>query len=108
MRHIRTAVEKSQDQSLLTRFEDLSKFIMKNNRLSTTDLPEFVGQPIKFVLVFNFHSKSTFVFSRRGPPRQQQGAVNNIRKNFPRFTNAFVRFTSKRTQTNNQFFVFLA
>ena len=47
MRHIRTAVEKSQDQSLLTRFEELSKSILKNNRLSTTDLPEFLTEPIK-------------------------------------------------------------
>jgi len=89
MRHIRTAVEKSQDQSLLTRFEDLSKFIMKNNRLSTTDLPEFVGQPI----------------NRRGPPRQQQGAVNNVRKNFPRFTNAFRNnqdsFNNQRRSSSN-------
>lgn len=52
MRHIRTAVEKNQDQALLARFEDLSKFIMKNNRLSTIDLAEFIGQPIKFVLSF--------------------------------------------------------
>ena len=47
MRHIRTAVEKLKDQNLLTRFEDLSKFVLKNNRLSTTDLPEFIGEPIK-------------------------------------------------------------
>jgi hypothetical protein len=46
MRHIRTAVEKSKDQNLLTRFEELSKFVLKNNRLSTTDLPEFLSEPI--------------------------------------------------------------
>lgn len=106
MRHIRTAVEKNQDQSLLTRFEDLSKFIMKNNRLSTTDLPEFVGQPIKFVFIFSFHSKLTFIFSRRGPPRQQQGIVNNIRKGFQRFTNTFVRLTSNKTQNQPLIFRF--
>jgi hypothetical protein len=48
MRHIRLAVEKSKDQNLLTSFEDLSKFVLKNNRLSTTDLPEFLNQPIKY------------------------------------------------------------
>lgn len=46
MRHIRTAVEKSKDQDLLARFEELSKFVLKNNRLSTTDLAEFLTQPI--------------------------------------------------------------
>jgi hypothetical protein len=47
MRHIRMAVEKTKDQNLLTRFEELSKSVMKNNRLSTVDLPEFISQPIK-------------------------------------------------------------
>ncbi len=46
MRHIRLAVEKAKDQNLLTRFEELSKFVLKNNRLSTIDLPEFLGEPI--------------------------------------------------------------
>jgi hypothetical protein len=46
MRHIRTAVEKSKDENLVTRFEDLSKLVLKNNRLSTTDLPEFIAEPI--------------------------------------------------------------
>lgn len=88
MRHIRTAVEKNQDQNLLTRFEDLSKFIMKNNRLSTTDLPEFIGQPI----------------NRRGPPRQ--GMLNNIRQSFQRFTNVFRNQDSsnnpRRRQNSNE------
>lgn len=47
MRHIRLAVEKNKDQALLGRLEDLSKTILKNNRLSAIDLPEFLGQPIK-------------------------------------------------------------
>ena len=47
MRHIRTAVEKTNDQNLLEQFEDLSKLVMKNNRLSTMDLPEFITEPIK-------------------------------------------------------------
>jgi hypothetical protein len=47
MRHIRIAVEKSKDQNLLTRFEELSKSVLKNNRLSTIDLPEFVCETIK-------------------------------------------------------------
>jgi hypothetical protein len=47
MRHIRMAVEKSKDQNQLTRFEELSKFVLNNNRLSTTDLPEFITEPIK-------------------------------------------------------------
>jgi hypothetical protein len=47
MRYLRTAVEKSKDQNLVTRFEELSKFVLKNNRLSTTDLPEFLSDPIK-------------------------------------------------------------
>jgi hypothetical protein len=41
------AVEKSKDQNQLTRFEELSKFVLNNNRLSTTDLPEFITEPIK-------------------------------------------------------------
>ena len=47
MRHIRMAVEKSKDQNLLTRFEELSKFVLKNNRLSTIDLKDFLSEPIK-------------------------------------------------------------
>lgn len=47
MKHIRSAIEKSKDQNLQTRFEDLSKFVLKNNRLSTTDLPDFLGEPIR-------------------------------------------------------------
>ena len=50
MRHIRMAVEKSKDQALITRFEELSKSVLKNNRLSTTDLPEFLSQAIEYVL----------------------------------------------------------
>ena len=46
MRHIRTAAEKLKDQDLLTRFEELSKSVLKNNRLSTTDLAEFLTEPI--------------------------------------------------------------
>jgi hypothetical protein len=43
------AVEKSKDEDLLKRFEDLSKFVLKNNRLSTTDLTEFISEPIKYI-----------------------------------------------------------
>ncbi|CAF1149546.1 unnamed protein product [Adineta ricciae] len=46
MRHIRTAVEKTKDESLLNRFEELSKSVLKNNRLSTVDLPEYLSEPI--------------------------------------------------------------
>lgn len=89
MRHIRTAVEKNQDQALLARFEDLSKFIMKNNRLSTIDLAEFIGQPI----------------NRRNPARQG-GMLNNVRKSFQRFTNVFRNQDSsenpRRRQNSNE------
>ena len=47
MRHLRVAIEKSGDQSLLGRFEELSRFVLTNNRLSTIDLPEFITEPIK-------------------------------------------------------------
>ncbi|CAF0894658.1 unnamed protein product [Rotaria sordida] len=66
MRHIRMAAEKSNDQNLLTRFEELSKMVLKNNRLSTTDLPEFLGEPI----------------NRRGSARQNIQRTN--RDNFQR------------------------
>ncbi|CAF1536368.1 unnamed protein product, partial [Adineta steineri] len=66
MRHIRTAVEKTKDESLLTRFEELSKFVLKNNRLSTTDLPEYLSELI----------------NRRGPTRQN--TQQNVRGSFQR------------------------
>ena len=47
MRHIRMAVEKTKDQALTTRFEELSKSVLNNNRLSTVDLDEFLTQSIE-------------------------------------------------------------
>ncbi|CAF3487500.1 unnamed protein product [Adineta steineri] len=67
MRHIRTAVEKTKDESLLTRFEELSKFVLKNNRLSTTDLPEYLSEPI----------------NRRGPTNRQN-TQQNVHGSFQR------------------------
>ncbi|CAF1328220.1 unnamed protein product [Rotaria magnacalcarata] len=64
MRHIRIAAEKLNDQSLLSRFEELSKTVLKNNRLSTTDIPEFLSEPI----------------NRRGPIRN--GPQSNMRGDF--------------------------
>jgi hypothetical protein len=68
MRHIRMAVEKSKDQNLLTRFEELSKFVLKNNRLSTTDLPEFLSEPInrRFPNKQNFQRNNRGNFQRSG------------------------------------------
>ncbi|CAF4754376.1 unnamed protein product [Rotaria sp. Silwood1] len=46
LQHIKKAVENSKDEDLKTRFEDLSKFVTQNNRLSSTDLSEFLNEPI--------------------------------------------------------------
>ncbi|CAF2463636.1 unnamed protein product [Rotaria sp. Silwood2] len=46
LQHIKKAVEKSNDEDLKTRFEDLSKFVSQNNRLSTIDLSDFLNEPI--------------------------------------------------------------
>ncbi|CAF1168246.1 unnamed protein product [Rotaria sordida] len=46
LQHIKKVVEKSKDEDLKTRFEDLSKFVSENNRLSTTDLSDFLNEPI--------------------------------------------------------------
>jgi hypothetical protein len=43
------AIEKSKDQDLQTRFEDLSKFVSKNNCLSVTDLSDFIDEPVQYV-----------------------------------------------------------
>ncbi|CAF4601233.1 unnamed protein product, partial [Rotaria magnacalcarata] len=48
----------------LSRFEELSKTVLKNNRLSTTDIPEFLSEPI----------------NRRGPIRN--GPQSNMRGDF--------------------------
>lgn len=48
MKHIRMAAEKSKDQNLLTRFDELSKTVLKNNRLSATDMPDILNEPIKY------------------------------------------------------------
>ncbi|CAF2745192.1 unnamed protein product [Rotaria sp. Silwood2] len=73
MRHIRLAAEKCNDQNLLTNFEELSKTVLKNNRLSTTDLPEFLSEPI----------------NRRGPARPggQQSNRGNFQRNIGEFRN---------------------
>ncbi|CAF4777314.1 unnamed protein product [Rotaria sp. Silwood1] len=83
MRHIRLAAEKLNDPNLLTRFEELSKMVLKNNRLSTTDLPEFLGEPI----------------NRRGPARQ--GTQRNILGNFQRNVGEFRNRGEFNQQSNN-------
>jgi len=88
MRHIRTAVEKSKDQNLLTRFEELSKFVLKNNRFSTTDLPEFISEPI----------------NRRGLNRRniQQNVRNSFQRTVGNLRNqeGFNRFDNERRPQN--------
>lgn len=53
LKHIQQAVDKSKNEDLKNRFEDLSKFVTQNNRLSTTDLVEFLNEPIAYV-IFSF------------------------------------------------------
>lgn len=85
MRHIRTAVEKTKEESLLGRFEELSKSVLKNNRLSTTDLPDYLGEPIKYDFAFyllELSSAPRFQSSRWSKPipiaaeRQRQFPTN--------------------------------
>ncbi|CAF1239079.1 unnamed protein product [Adineta ricciae] len=46
LQHIQKAVDKTKDSDLKSRFEDLSKFVSTNNRLSLTDLIDFIDEPI--------------------------------------------------------------
>ncbi|UJR25717.1 hypothetical protein I4U23_007068 [Adineta vaga] len=79
MRHIRTAVEKTKDENLLNRFEELSKFVLKNNRLSTTDLPEFLSEPIDRrggAIRFNSQQNSRGSFQRTSENFRNRGDFN--------------------------------
>jgi len=46
LKRIEKAVEKSKEPELQSRFNDLSKFVTTNNRLSTVDLVEFINEPV--------------------------------------------------------------
>jgi len=85
MRHIRTAVEKTKDESLLNRFEELSKFVLKNNRLSTTDLPDYLGEPINRrdgAARFNSQQNMRGNFQRLAGNMRNRGGFNQGRDNF--------------------------
>ncbi|CAF1278704.1 unnamed protein product [Adineta steineri] len=69
LQYIQKAVDKTENQDVKTRFEDLKKFVSTNNRLSTTDLVDFMNEPI----------------TRRGAILpNKQGAQGNSRDNYQR------------------------
>lgn len=64
LQHIGKAVEKLNNDDVKTRFDDLSKFISQNNRLSSIDLFDFLSQPITRRHGFVNSSPRTQQFSR--------------------------------------------
>ncbi|CAF1094054.1 unnamed protein product [Rotaria magnacalcarata] len=44
--HIKKSLENSTNEDIKNRFEDLSKFVTQNNRLSAIDLVDFLSEPI--------------------------------------------------------------
>jgi len=105
MRHIRTAVEKSKDQNLLTRFEELSKFVLKNNRLSTTDLPEFLSEPInrRAPIRRNMQQNIRSSFQRTVGNLRDQGGFNRF-DNERRFQNSYVDGYQRNNENNRYSF----
>jgi len=67
LQYTQKAAEKSKDENLKSRFEDLSKFVSQNNRLSAIDLTDFMNEPI--------HRRGAILPTRQGA----QQAGGNIR-----------------------------
>ncbi|CAF0926849.1 unnamed protein product, partial [Didymodactylos carnosus] len=74
MRHIRLAAEKAKNPDLMSKFEDLSKFILSNQRLSQVDFPEYINEPMQRRFAFN----RLQMFPQQSQQRQQfgQGSYN--------------------------------
>ncbi|CAF4303386.1 unnamed protein product [Rotaria socialis] len=78
LEHIKKSLEKSTNEDVKNRFEDLSKFVTQNNRLSATDLTDFLLEPInrRQAIVnnrFNVQQPSSGNFQRPGTNYRDAG-----------------------------------
>ena len=78
-------MEKSNNEDLRTCFEDLSKFISNNNRLSAIDLTDFLNEPISYVFLSGLDKRNPLYYSRRygivtSPPDTQQNSSDSFQR----------------------------